>query len=80
MSQTYRRIMSRRRRAMAVILVLAMLAVTLAVAHVMLRSHSQTSLINRNFDRQATARDAAYTGLRIALREISAANSLCSGG
>ena len=67
-----RRTASRRpKRGIAVVLVLGLLAITLAVAYATLRGQGTTMDLARNNSRALDAREAARSGLAAALRKIS---------
>src|SRR5438128_31678 len=59
------------RQAMALVLVLGLLAVTLAISYATLRTQATTSELARNSSRALDAREAAQSGLAAALRKIS---------
>ena len=59
------------RRGMAVLLVLGVLAITLAVCYATLRGQGTTSQLARNLGRSLQAREAARSGLAAALRKMS---------
>ena len=61
----------RRNRGMAILLVLGLMAVTLAVSYATLRGQGITSELSRNNSRALDARAAAKSGLAAALRKIS---------
>jgi hypothetical protein len=60
----------RRRRGMAVIVVLGLLAITLSLSYALLRTQGTAMLIARNSSRQLDAKLAAEAGLAAALRKI----------
>lgn len=60
-----------RRRGIAVILVLGIMAVTLALSYALVRSQTQTKLVQDNFTRQTDARLAAETGMARAMQEMT---------
>ena len=62
---------SRRRRGMALILILGMLAITIAVSYSLLRSQVQTTLLQTNTQTNNLARQAAETGLNYAIRKLT---------
>lgn len=62
---------SNSRRGMAIVLVLGLLAITLALAYATLRGQGTTTLLARNNGRALDARAAARSGLNAALRKIS---------
>ena len=62
---------SRRRRGMALILILGMLAITIAVSYSLLRSQVQTTLLQTNTQTNNLARQAAETGLNHAIRKLT---------
>ena len=69
---------------MAVIVVFLLLAMTLGLSYAAVRSQSVAATIHRNAARRGSARQAAITGLTIALRKMhnsswSGVNSTCSG-
>ena len=59
------------RRGIAVVLVLGLLAVTLAVSYATLRGQGTTTQLASNNSRALDAREAARSGLAAALRKIS---------
>ena len=59
-----------RRRGMAVLMVLLLLSVTLAVSYAMVRSQNLAVEIERNADRRDQARQAAMTGLTLAMKKM----------
>ena len=59
------------RRGMAVLLVLGVLAITLAVCYATLRGQGTTAQLARNNSRALQARAAAHSGLAAALRKMS---------
>ncbi len=59
------------RRGMAVLLVLGVLAITLAVCYATLRGQGTTAQLARNNSRSLQAREAAKSGLAAALRKMS---------
>jgi type II secretory pathway pseudopilin PulG len=61
---------SRRRRGMATLIVLLLISVALAVAYVSMRSQTMTLQVQRNATLRASARDAALTGMAIALKTM----------
>ncbi len=58
------------RRGMAVLLVMVILSVTLATAYAVIYSESQSLQIQQNSSSRAQARQAALTGLSVALRKM----------
>jgi len=60
-----------RRRGMALILVLGLLAITMAVSYALMRSQVQTTLLQSNAQTNNVARQAAEAGLRQAIRKMS---------
>jgi Tfp pilus assembly protein PilX len=62
---------TRRRRGMALILILGMLAITIAVSYSLLRSQVQTTLLQTNTQTNNLARQAAETGLNYAIRKLT---------
>jgi hypothetical protein len=58
------------RRAVAVLVVLLLIAVSLAVSYATLRSQSSALLIQQNADLGAAARQAAFTGMTIGLKQM----------
>lgn len=60
----------RKRRGVAVLLVLGILAMTLALAYVMVRSQSESLSLQENMGRADMARIAAQTGTAAALRQM----------
>src|SRR5262245_61224447 len=63
-----------RRRGMTVLLVLGVLAITLAVCYATLRGQGATAQLARNNSRSLQAREAAYSGLAAGLRKMSESN------
>jgi len=61
----------RPRRGMAVLIVLLLLSLTLGLSYAAMRSQTMVGMIQRNSDRQASARQAASTGLSMALKKMS---------
>ncbi|HZN35080.1 MAG TPA: hypothetical protein VFB80_14725 [Pirellulaceae bacterium] len=61
------------RRGMAILLVLGVLAITLAVCYATLRGQGATAQLARNNSRALQAREAAHSGLAAALRKMSEA-------
>src|SRR3954462_7317614 len=61
----------RRPRGMAVVMVLGLLAITLAISYATLRGQGTTSQLARNNSRALDARVAAQSGLASALRKMS---------
>src|SRR5262245_48624225 len=61
------------RRGMAILLVLGVLAITLAVCYATLRGQGTTAQLARNNSRALQAREAAHSGLAAALRKMSEA-------
>jgi hypothetical protein len=59
-----------KRRGTAVIVVLGLVAITLALSYAVLRSQSATLRIQQNADSQISARQAAVTGLGVGLRAM----------
>ncbi|MBW3598542.1 MAG: hypothetical protein KY475_14880 [Planctomycetes bacterium] len=70
----------RRRRGVAVVLVLGLLGVTLAVFYAMTRTHVASLEIQENFDRRGGARQAALAGMAAALRRLHDADWAEAGG
>src|SRR3954469_23654712 len=62
---------SRRPRGIAVVLVLGLLAITLAISYATLRGQGTTTQLARNNSRALDARVAAQSGLAAALRKVS---------
>src|SRR6266487_4394057 len=60
-----------RPRGFAVVMVLGLLAITLAISYATLRGQGTTSQLARNNSRALDARVAAQSGLAAALRKIS---------
>lgn len=60
----------KRRKGIAVVLVLGILAMTLALSYVMIRSQSETLSLQDNQSRAELARLAAFTGTSTALRQM----------
>jgi len=61
----------RRRRGVAVLMVLLLISMTLGLSYAAIRSQSTALRINRNSDRRLSARTAAVTGLTMALKKMS---------
>lgn len=55
---------------MALLIVLLLLSLTLGLSYAAMRSQSTAGMIQRNADRRAAARQAAITGLTMALKKI----------
>jgi len=69
--QTIRRRQSRRpRRGMAILMVLLLLSLTLGLCYAAMRSQGTIGMIQRNANRGVSARQAAMTGLSIALKKM----------
>ena len=66
-----RSIKSPRRRGVSVIFVLALVSMTLALSYAMLRSQATTEQTTRNTNHRGAARQAAMTGMSIALHKIN---------
>src|ERR1700743_1324050 len=66
-----RRSECRSRRGVTILLVMMLLSVTLALSYEILRTQMTTVLIQNNNVRDNTARQAAISGLTIALRAMS---------
>ena len=60
----------RNRRGVTVVIVLAMISMTLALSYSIMRSQTTAVQIQANSSRRSFARDAAITGLTIALRKM----------
>ena len=60
----------RQRRGMALLMVLLLLSLTLGLSYAAMRSQSTVGMIQRNSDRGASARQAAITGLTMALKKM----------
>ena len=60
----------RRRRGVAIILVLGLMAITVALTYAMLRSQTMSTLVQSNLNRDSDAQQAAQAGLSIALRKL----------
>ena len=60
-----------RPRGMAIVMVLGLLAITLAISYATLRGQGTTSQLARNNSRALDARVAAQSGLTAAVRKIS---------
>ena len=65
---------SRGRRGVAVLVVLLLLAMTLGLSYAAMRSQHTAMLIHRNFDRRSSARQAAMTGLTLAIKKMHTAD------
>lgn len=65
---------TRGRRGVAVLVVLSLVAITLSLSYAMMRSQATAVQIQNNSGRRGNARQAAQTGLTIALRKMSEAN------
>ncbi len=59
-----------RRRGMAVLMVLLLLSLTLGLCYAAIRGQYSAGTIQRNSDRRATARQAAVTGMTMALKKM----------
>ena len=59
-----------RRRGMALVMVLGLLAITLGFSYALLRSHAVDHELERNQSRRIDARTAAQAGLAVALRKL----------
>ncbi len=59
------------RRGLALILILGMLAITIAVSYALMRSQVQSTLLQTNSQTNSLARQAAEAGLNRAIRKIS---------
>lgn len=70
-SRRKQRAISRRRRGIALILVLGMIAMTLSVSYAMMRAQVQTTLLQNNSQNTMLARQAAEAGLIRAIRKMS---------
>lgn len=64
----------RARSGVSVILVLALLSMTLALSYAMLRTQATVEQTARNSNHRSTARQAAMTGMSVALRSINEPN------
>jgi hypothetical protein len=64
----------RRRVGLALVLILGLLAITLAISYATLRGQATTAELARNNGRSLDAKEAAQSGLAAALRKISEAN------
>lgn len=69
-----RGVLRRRRRGVAVVLVLGLLALTLALSYSMLRGQAMTAELQRNRERTVDARYAAEAGMSAALRRMHEPN------
>ncbi len=58
------------RRGMALLMVLLLLSLTVGLSYAAMRSQSTVSTIQRNADRRASARQAAMTGLSMAMKKM----------
>jgi len=63
-------ILQRSRRGMALLMVLLMLSLTVGLCYAAVRSRFTASVIQRNADRLASARQAALTGMTLGLKKI----------
>lgn len=63
-----------RRRGMTVILILGLLTITIALSYAMLRTQATSQQIQTNLNRRNDARQAAHTGLTVALRRMHEPN------
>lgn len=63
-----------KRRGVAVVMVLGLLAITLALSYSMLRGQTMTAQLQQNFTRTVDARYAAQAGMNAALRKMHEAN------
>ncbi|MEE8452852.1 MAG: hypothetical protein V3R99_13085 [Thermoguttaceae bacterium] len=61
---------SPRRRGVALLIVMLLLSMTLGLSYAAMRSQHTAMLIHRNFDCRASARQAARTGLSMAIRKM----------
>ncbi|MEO8494782.1 MAG: LamG domain-containing protein [Planctomycetota bacterium] len=62
---------SYKRKGVSVLLVLAIISMTLALSYAMLRTQATVEQTERNTSHRATARQAALTGMSVALRTIT---------
>ena len=60
-----------RRRGMALLMVLLLLSLTVGLSYAAMRSQATVSMIQRNSDRRASARQDAITGLSMALKKMN---------
>ena len=58
------------RRGISALLVLLLVSITLGLSYASIRSQHTAALIHRNSDRQAAARQAAMTGMTLALKQM----------
>ena len=65
---------SAQRRGMAVVLVMMIIALSLAVSYAMLRTQTMQLDLNNNSARQVDARHVAVTGISVAMQRMSGAN------
>jgi hypothetical protein len=59
-----------RRRGIGVLLVLLLMAITLALSYAAVRTQNMAAVIQRNSDRRAAAQQAAVTGMAVALKKM----------
>jgi hypothetical protein len=60
-----------RRRGMALLMVLLLLSLTVGLSYAAMRSQTTVSMIQRNSDRRASARQDAITGLSMAMKKMN---------
>ncbi len=73
-SKPTRRRLRGKRAGIAVVMVLGLLAITLALSYSMLRGQVMTAQLQQNFERSIDARYAAQTGMHAALRKLHEAD------
>ena len=61
---------ARRRRGVAVFLVLLLITMTLAITYAAVRSQNMSYMLQRNSDRRVAAQQCAVTGMRMALKKM----------
>ena len=58
------------RRGVTIVVVLGLIAMTIALSYAMIRTQAMSVQIQQNLDRRSSARQAAITGLTIAIRKM----------
>jgi hypothetical protein len=66
----WRRTARHTRRGVTIVVVLGLIAMTIALSYAMIRTQAMSMRIQRNLDRRGSARQAAITGLTIAIRKM----------
>lgn len=72
--RTHSRRRLRQRRGVTIVVVLGLLAITLALSYTIMRSQGTAVLIQQNSSRRGLARQAAAAGMAVALRKMSQAD------